>query len=87
MKSIPLDTSPEAQRALFELLGNATVLKKLELTFGLIQALRELIVADVHRRFPNAPEDELRKRVIARLLPRDDVIHAYGFDPELTGYR
>ena len=87
MKPVPLDTSPEAQRALFELLGNATVGKKLELTFGLIHALRELVIADVRRRFPDAPEDELRKRVIARLLPRDDVIQAYGFDPELAGYR
>ncbi len=61
--------------------------KKLELTFGLIHALRELIVADVRRRFPDASEEELQQRVIARLLARDDVIHAYGFDPELAGYR
>ena len=87
MKPVPSDTLPEAQSVLFELLANATVGKKLELTFGLIQALRELIEGDVRRRFPDAPEDELRKRVIARLLPRDDVIHAYGFDPELAGYR
>jgi hypothetical protein len=87
MKSVPLDTAPDTQRVLFELLGNATAGKKLELTFGLIHALRELIIADVRRRFPDAPEDELRNRVIARLLPRDAVIRAYGFDPELAGYR
>ena len=87
MKSVLSDTSFESQRVLFELLENATTEKKLELTFGLIHGLRELIVADVRRRFPNAPEDELRNRVIARLLPRDAVIHAYGFDPEVVGYR
>lgn len=87
MKSLPSDTSVDTRRVLFELLGNATAGQKLELTFGLIHALRELIIADVRRRFPNAPEDELRNRVIARLLPRDAVIHAYGFDPELAGYR
>lgn len=87
MKSLPSDTSVDTRRVLFKLLGNATTGQKLELTFGLIHALRELIIADVRRRFPNAPEDELRNRVIARLLPRDAVIHAYGFDPELAGYR
>ena len=87
MKSVLSDTSPDAQRVLLELLGNATAAHKLELTFGLTHALRELIIADVRRRFPNAPEDELRNRVIARLLPRDAVIHAYGFDPEVAGYR
>jgi hypothetical protein len=87
MKSVPLDTSPDTQQVLLELLRNATAAQKLELTFGLTHALRELIIADVRRRFPDAPEDELRNRVIARLLPRDAVIQAYGFDPELAGYR
>ena len=87
MKPLSSDTSPEAQSVLSELLGKATTSKKLELTFGLIQGLRELIFADVLRRFPDANEDELRQRMIARLLPREDVIHAYGFDPELAGYR
>jgi hypothetical protein len=87
MKSVPSDTSLDAQRVLFDLLGSAPAEQKLEITFGLIHALRELIAADVRRRFPDAPEDELRNRVISRLLPRDAVIHAYGFDPELAGYR
>ena len=80
------DTSPEAQNALFELLRNATPAKKLALTFDLIQTTRMLVFAGLRRRFPAASQDELKRRFIAKLLPREDVIKAYGFDPEAEGY-
>ena len=76
------DTSPEARRVLFELLRNTTPRKKLDLTFGLTQALRELVFADIRRQFPDATEEMLRRKLIARLLPRETVILAYGFDPK-----
>jgi hypothetical protein len=81
MKPISSDTSPEAQRMLFELLRNARPSKKLELTFGLIQGLRELIFANIRQEFPEATEEELQRKLIARLLPRESVILGYGFDP------
>lgn len=56
--------------------------KRLGLTCELIQAARKLMLADLRRRFPRAGEEELRRRLIARLLTRDEVIIAYGFDPE-----
>lgn len=86
MGPLSSDTSPEAQRLLFQLLRSAAPGKKLRLTFDLIQLLRELVLYDLRRRFPQASEDELRRRLIARLLPRDDVIRAYGFDPKAAGY-
>jgi len=82
MRPLSSDTSPAAQRVLFELLRNTQASKKLELTFGLIQGLRELILADIRRQFPEADEEEQRKKLIARLLPRETVILAYGFDPD-----
>jgi hypothetical protein len=36
---------------------------------------------DLRRRYPSASEEELRRRLIATLLGRDQVISAYGFDP------
>ena len=87
MQPLSSDTSPEAQRVHFELLRNAPAAKKIRLTFDLIQTLRRLILADLYRSFPQAGEDELRRRLIARLLPREDVIRAYGFDPKAEGYR
>jgi hypothetical protein len=83
MKVQPLspDTTPEAQAVLFKLLRRAPVWKKLALTCDLIQTARSLALADLRRRYPLANEDELRRRMIARLLPREDVVCAYGFEP------
>lgn len=80
------DTEPEAQRIRFELMRKMPVWKRLALTCELIQATRMLMLADLRRRFPKATEEELRRRLIARLLTRDEVIAAYGFDPEKEGY-
>ena len=83
MKPISLDTAPEAQRVLFDLLRKTPASKKLELTFGLTQALRELVFAEVRRQFPQASEEVLRRKLISRLLPREAVMLAYNFDPNL----
>jgi hypothetical protein len=86
MKPLSSDTTPEAQQVLLGLLRNASADQKLKLTFGLIQTLRKLVLADLARRFPAAGEEELRRRLISRLLPPEDVIRAYGFDPKAAGY-
>ena len=80
------DTSPEAQRIRFELMRKVPVWKRLAMTCELIQATRLLMLADLRRRFPQADEVELRRRLISRLLSRDEVIAAYGFDPVKEGY-
>jgi hypothetical protein len=86
MKPLSPDTSPEAQLVQFELLRRAPVWKRLALTCELIQATRKLMLSDLRRRYPQASEDELRRRLIARLLARDEVIRVYGFDPEDEAY-
>jgi hypothetical protein len=82
MKPLSPDTTLEAQQAQFELLRHLPVWKRLALTCELIQATRKLMLVELRRRFPQASEEELCRRLIARLLPREDVIRAYGFDPE-----
>lgn len=86
MQPLSSDTSPEAQRVFLELLRNAPPGEKLRRAFDLVQMLRQLVLSDLRRRFPQDSEDELHRRLIARLLPRDDVIRAYGFDPRAEGY-
>jgi len=86
MEPISPDTSPEAQQALFELTRRTPVWKRLRLTCELVQATRSLMLADLRRRFPDAGEEELRRRFIARVLPREQVIQAFGFDPVEEGY-
>jgi hypothetical protein len=80
------DTDPEAERVLIEMLRRAPVWKRAEQLAGLIHARRVLILADLRRRYPEADADELRKRLAARLLPREDVIRILNWDPEKEGY-
>lgn len=86
MKPLSPDTTPEAQQVLFELTRRTPVWKRLRLACELTQATRELMLADLRRRFPDACEEELRRRFIARVLTREEVIRAYGFDPTEEGY-
>lgn len=81
MKSLSLDTSAEAQDLIFELLGRSSSSKKLALTFDLIQTTRLMVLAGVRHRFPEADDAELKRRLVSKLLSREDVIRAYGFDP------
>jgi hypothetical protein len=62
------------------------VWKRAEQLAGLIHARRVLILSDLRRRYPDAGADELRKRLAARLLPREDVIRLLDWDPEVEGY-
>lgn len=80
------DTTPEAQRIHFQLMRRLPDWKRLKLAFELTQAMRQLVLADVRHRHPGATDDEIRRRFIARMLPREEVIRAYGFDPIEEGY-
>lgn len=86
MKPLSPDTTPDAQRKQIELMRQLSPAQKISLAFALTETMRDLIRADLRHRFPHADETELRRRFIARVLPREDVIKAYGFDPKAEGY-
>jgi hypothetical protein len=86
MKFQPDDTEPEAARVYVELLRRAPVWKRIEQTVGLIITCRVLALADLRRRYPHADEKELHRRLAARVLSREDVIRAFGWDPQVEGY-
>ena len=86
MKPLSSDTTLEAQRVQFELMRQLPGWKRLSLAFELTHATRQLVLADIRARHPEACDEELRKRFISRVLSREDVIRAYGFDPKLEGY-
>ncbi|HEX6285784.1 MAG TPA: hypothetical protein VFZ71_12950 [Pyrinomonadaceae bacterium] len=86
MKPLSADTTPEAQSKQVELMRHLSPSQKPALAFALTDAMRDLIMADLRQRFPRADATELRRRFIARVLPREDVIRAYGFDPKAEGY-
>lgn len=86
MKTELSDTSPEAERVLIEMVRRAPVWQRLAQVVELNLACRTLALIDLRERYPHASEEELHKRLAARLLPREDVTRAYGWDPEKEGY-
>ena len=86
MKPLSRDTTPEAQRKHYELMRKLSPEKRLSLALALTDATRQMVLADLKHRFPQADDIEIRNRFIARVLPRQDVIRAYGFDPKVEGF-
>ena len=86
MKPLSPDTTVEAQRKHYELMRRLTPTQRLALAFELTDAARKMILADLKHRFPRADENEIQRRFIARVLKREDVIRAYGFDPRVEGF-
>ena len=86
MEPLSPDNNHETQQIQFELMRQLPGWKRLALAFDLTQALRQLVLADIRYRYPDASDEEVRKRFIARVLPRQDVIRAYGFDPRIEDY-
>jgi hypothetical protein len=86
MQQCVTDTPPEIERIRFEMMRQIPFWKKFQLTCELIHLTRMLMVSDLRRRFPLASEEEIRRRFIARVLTRDEVMKAYGFDPDTEGF-
>ena len=78
--------TPEAELVLIELTRRTPIWKRAEQLSNLIHSQRVLILADLRRRYPNADAEELHKRMAARLLPHEDVIRVFGWNPEKEGY-
>jgi hypothetical protein len=85
MKPLSLDTTADAQRKHYELMRRLSPEQRLAMAFALTDATRQLVLADLQHRYPQADAEELRRRFIARVLSRRDVIRAYGFDPKAEG--
>jgi hypothetical protein len=86
MKPLSPDTTPQIQRKHYELMRTLSPERKLSMAFALTDATRQLVLADLQHRFPAAGEEEIKRRFIARVLPREDVIRVYGFDPKAEGF-
>ncbi|PYS75119.1 MAG: hypothetical protein DMF73_01680 [Acidobacteria bacterium] len=86
MTTLSSDTTPEAEAVLLQLLRQAPVWKRLQMIDEMYDTLRLLASADLRRCHPNASDEELTRRLIARFLNREEVVAAYGWDPAAEGY-
>jgi len=86
MATLSEDTSPEAERVLLQLSRKMSPREKLEIASAMSRTLRKLAEVGVRASHPHASEEEVRKRLSARLLPPELTVAAYGWDPRKVGY-
>jgi hypothetical protein len=80
------DTDEATERKLIELTRRLPDEKKLWLIFDQIEMGRQLSMGGLKRRYPQASQEELKKRFAALVLDRETVMKVYGWDPEKEGY-
>ncbi len=76
-----LDTSAEAERVVFDKLRAMSPADRLRLALSLSQSVRELALAGVRHRYPNAPVREQLLRLAVTIHGRDLATAAY---PEIA---
>lgn len=80
------DTHPDVDAMRIEAYRRMTPTQKLEIVCALNEAVRQLALADIRRRHPNADERELRLRLASRSLPPKLLLDAFGWDVAREGY-
>ena len=82
----PSETPPAIEALLVEGYRRMTPAQKLELVGALTRTLRQLALADVRRRHPDADEREQTLRVASRWIEPALMARAFGWDVEEKGY-
>jgi hypothetical protein len=76
------DTSPQADARYHELLRRMPPERRLEAAMRLSQAVRELAIAGIRQRHPDADEEEVRVRLAVRMYGRQQVRRLFGAMPD-----
>lgn len=79
------DTPRSVERMMLELWRHATPDQKLARVFGMGRMINELARAELRKRYPEASPREIELRLASRTLPRETMIRAFGWDPDLHG--
>lgn len=79
------DTQPEAERVLFDFYRRMTPAEKVRIMFDLVRVGDESALAEIRSRHPGCSEHEAHLRLASKKYPRDLMIRAYGWDPEIEG--
>jgi len=79
------DTSAEVEDFLVARLRELSLAEKLAMVRRLNRGLVRLTLAGVRARYPSADARELALRAAALRLPRDVMVRAFGWDPDVEG--
>lgn len=75
------DTTPAANRRYHELLRARAPHERLAQAMALTKMVRELAVAGIRARHPDADDDEVRVRLVVRLYGRETALRLFGQIP------
>jgi len=79
------DTDPRTLEVWLDLLRQKTPGERLATSLALADLALKMTETGVRALHPHAPDREVFLRTAARHLPRELMIRAYGWDPELHG--
>ena len=79
------DTPRSVERLMLELWRRASPEQKLARMFGMGRMINELAAAELRQRHPSASPREIQLRLASRTIPRETMIRAFGWDPDLHG--
>ncbi len=86
MKPLFPDTTPEAEAILLAGYRQMPAWKKWQCVEDLNRTLKQLQLADIKGKHPNADEYELKMRLASRWLEPELMKEAFGWDVEEKGY-
>ena len=78
MGSLFTDTHPDVEALQIRLWREASPAQKLQMAGELYAAARELALTGLRKRFPNASEKELRRRLADLVLGEELALKVYG---------
>jgi hypothetical protein len=80
------DTRPEIQQMLIERYRQMTPTEKLRMVADMAETIRQLQLAEIRLRYPNASERECFLRMASRWAPPELLKKFLGWDVEVQGY-
>ena len=80
------DTNPAIETRMIDGYRAMSPARKLEIVCDLSRAVRELALADIRRRHPDADDRELMLRLASRTVDPELLRRAFGWDVEVEGY-
>jgi hypothetical protein len=80
------DTSTPADQMMIRLYQEMSPIKKLQRISELTEMVDHLALINIRLNYPQATERELLLRLAARKYPRELMVAAFSWDPELHGY-
>lgn len=86
MPTLSRDTSEDVERVLIEGYRRKTPGQRVALAADTTDCMRRFLQAGIRLQYPNASEEEIRKRFAARWLGRDWSVRLFGWDPNIHGW-